>query len=37
MTRTGSPIRVLLAGAGNMGRSHGQAYHDLDPSSCAAS
>jgi predicted dehydrogenase len=24
-----NPIRVLLAGAGNMGRSHGKAYHEL--------
>ncbi len=30
MTTTQESIRVLLVGAGNMGRSHGQAYHDLD-------
>ena len=30
MKETKSPIRVLLVGAGNMGRSHGRAYHQLD-------
>ena len=27
---TALPIRILLVGAGNMGRSHGLAYHHLD-------
>jgi len=30
MTETRTSIRVLLVGAGNMGRSHGRAYHELD-------
>ena len=30
MTNTISPVRVLCAGAGHMGRSHALAYHQLE-------
>ncbi len=30
MTDTNSPVRVLCIGAGNMGRAHAKAYHEMD-------